>query len=284
MDIPEGMMFGTLGTNGAGKSTLLKMMAGILESDGGTISYDGKSVYENPACKANLFYLPDVPYYFPNASLEEMVRFYKRNYPAMEQGSVSYMAEHLNLDMNAPLRTFSKGMKRQAFLILALCSGTKYLLCDEVFDGLDPVVTEAMKNLFREEMEGRSFTVVVASHKLKDLEDICHHIGIMHKGGLLKAGDMRKHAKDIMKIQCMLKSGDMLEENFPGEGAKLLKCERDGYFTTLVVKGGKEDVLRRLKERQPLFIGEVPMTLEETFIAEMEETGYDIRKVLQQVD
>lgn len=284
-EIPEGELFGLLGTNGAGKSTLLKMMAGILESDEGMICFDGEPVYENPACKEKLFYLPDAPYYFPNASLEEMIHFYKKNYPAMERNSVVYMAEQLNLDVGIPLRTFSKGMKRQAFLILALCSGTKYLLCDEVFDGLDPVVTEAMKNLFRKEMEERSFTVIVASHKLKDLEDICHHIGMMHKGGIMKAGDMRKRAGDIMKFQCVFREGEEMEgRDFPGEGEELLKNERDGYFSTLVVRGKKEDILKKLKEKQPLFFGEVPLTLEETFILEMEEAGYDIRKVLQQMD
>lgn len=178
-DIPDGTVFGLVGTNGAGKSTLLRMMAGVLACDSGNITYDGISSYENPECKREVFYLPDTPYYFPNANLEEMIDFYRKQYPAMEKESVFYMAELFNLDMGLPLRTFSKGMKRQVFLILALCAGTKYLLCDEVFDGLDPVMTEAVKNLFRKEMEERKLTIVAAAHKLKDLEDICHNMGIM---------------------------------------------------------------------------------------------------------
>ena len=185
LDIQDGGMFGLLGTNGAGKSTLLRILAGILEPDEGEIFIDGDGNPADPSCKENIFYLPDDPYYFPNASMGDMVRFYSRLYPGMDGEGAAAMAESLHLDMNIPLRTFSKGMKRQAFLILALCSGTKYLLCDEVFDGLDPVVTEVMKNLFRQEMKERALTVVVASHKLNDLEDLCGNIVILHRGGVV---------------------------------------------------------------------------------------------------
>lgn len=279
-EIPEGSMFGLLGTNGAGKSTLLRMMAGILACDEGNIFLDGEETYENPKCKEALFYLPDVPYYFPNVSIEEMARFYMRHYPAMEKESVSYMAELLNLDMTLPLRTFSKGMKRQAFLILALCAGTKYLLCDEVFDGLDPVMAEAVKNLFRKEMKEREFTVVAASHKLQDLEDICHNIGIMHKGGILKAGDMRKRQENVVKVQCVFGGQENLREELEKE-FQVLHYEREGYFTTLTAEGKKEEILGKLKKRNPVFLGEIPMSLEEIFMLEMKEAGYDIRKVFE---
>ncbi|MEZ3433209.1 MAG: ABC transporter ATP-binding protein [Lachnospiraceae bacterium] len=276
LEIPEGSMFGLLGTNGAGKSTLLRMMAGVLPCDAGEIRFDGERIYENPGCKASVFYLPDVPYYFPNANMEEMARFYRRQYPAMERESAAYMAELLNLDMTMPLRTFSKGMKRQAFLILALCAGAKYLLCDEVFDGLDPVMTEAVKNLFRQEMKEREFTVVAAAHKLQDLEDVCHNIGIMHKGGILRAGDMRERLGNVVKLQCVFDKDirEGLEKDF-----EILKYERDGYFVTIVGRGDRREILDKIKSRSPVFAGEVPMSLEEVFMAEMEEAGYDIRKV-----
>lgn len=279
LEIPEGILFGLLGTNGAGKSTLLRMAAGILKADGGEILLDGKPGYENPECKKEVFYLPDTPYYFPNASLEEMAGFYAAQYPGMERESVRYMAETLNLDMNLPLRTFSKGMKRQAFLILALCSGTKYLLCDEVFDGLDPVVTETMKQLFRKEMEERKFTVMVASHKLQDLEDVCGTIGIIHKGGLVRAGDMRRRAGNIRKLQCVFEEEGVVERI--REKTEVLKGYQEGYFVTLLVRGDMAEAERKIRELRPVFCREVTMTLEEIFIAEMEETGYDIRKVLQ---
>ena len=179
LNIPEGEMLGLLGTNGAGKTTLLRMIAGVLEADGGSIVVDGANITSGDVSE-EIFYLPDDPYFFPNASMEEMILFYKKYYPRMDAEAAAYMAGKLNLETKRPLRTFSKGMKRQAFLILALCAGTKYLLCDEVFDGLDPIVTEVMKNLFRQEMKERKFTVVVASHKLRELEDICHSIAILH--------------------------------------------------------------------------------------------------------
>lgn len=281
LEIPEGNMFGLLGTNGAGKSTLLRMMAGVLPCDSGRILLDGKEMYENPQSKAEVFYLADTPYYFPYASLGEMTQFYRRHYPGMQKESVSYMAELMDLDMNLPLRTFSRGMKRQAFLILALCAGTKYLLCDEVFDGLDPVMTEAMKSLFKKEMRERKFTVVAAAHKLKDLEDVCHNIGIMHKGGILHAGDMRKKAKDVVRFQCVFGGqGDVrkLLQEHSGESFTVLACERKGYFTTLTVKGDKGAVMEEINRLQPVFVGETEMSLEEIFLTEMEEAGYDIGK------
>lgn len=286
LTIPEGVMYGLLGTNGAGKSTLLRLIAGILQADTGEIYIDEEVCYDNPECKEFFFYLPDTPYYFANASMDDMAKFYVKQYPQMDTEGVSAMAEMLNLDVRQPLRTFSKGMKRQAFLILALCTNTKYLLCDEVFDGLDPMVTEVMKKLMKEAMEERQFTVVVVSHKLRDLEDICGQIGILHKGGLLSSGDLRKRTSRIHKFQCV---SDQDEETWKKQEADLrekldvVKCQKEGGFVTLIVRdtnvdAGEEQQL--LIEYFPVFCKEVPLTLEETFILEMEESGYDIRKVL----
>ena len=275
--IPEGKVFGLLGTNGAGKSTLLRVMAGILKADAGTVRINGEVAYENPGAKERFFYLPDDPYYFPTATMEDMARFYKKQYSAMDRNGVRYMADRLELDIRRPIRTFSKGMKRQAFLIMALCANTDYLLCDEVFDGLDPVVTEAMKNLFGKEIHERALTVVVAAHKLQDLEDFCNEIGILHKGGLLLAGDMRENAGTMTKIQCVFEQDEPLMAEHPS----IVRCHRDGYFTTVIVRGKKEEALENIRQRNPIFCREVPMLLEEIFMAEMEENGYDIRKVLQ---
>ena len=289
LDIPEGIIFGLLGTNGAGKTTLLRLLSGILEPDSGEIQVDKKALRD---AGEDIFYLPDTPYYFPNASIEQMAQFYGRHYPTFNLEGVSYMAGALNLDMGQPLRTFSKGMKRQAFLILALSAGTKYLLCDEVFDGLDPIASEVMKNLFRQEMKERRFTVVVASHKLGELEDICSNIAILHKGGLVTAGDMRMQAENMWKFQCafrleeriapvedisdaMKKIAEKLEEMFD-----ILRIHTEGCFVTLTVRGEKEEIRRELQKLSPVLIQEVPMSLEEIFLAEMEVKGYDIRKVL----
>lgn len=279
LEIPDGIMFGILGTNGAGKTTLLRILAGILDADSGSIFIDGEEYRFLPAQKEKIFFLPDTPYYFPNATLDSMAGFYAGQYPGMDRAGVSVMAESLELDMHRPLRTFSKGMKRQAFLILALCAGTKYLLCDEVFDGLDPIATEVMKNLFRREMKERDFTVAVASHKLNDLEDICGSIGILHKGGLVTARDMKDSAGEIHKYQCIFPEGTDIGPLEARE--ETVKCAVDGRFVTLVIKGDAQITEAMIRTWNPVFIEEVSMTLEETFIAEMEGKGYDIRKVLQ---
>ena len=261
LNIPEGEMLGLLGTNGAGKTTLLRMIAGVLEADGGSIVVDGANITSGDVSE-EIFYLPDDPYFFPR----------------MDAEAAAYMAGKLNLETKRPLRTFSKGMKRQAFLILALCAGTKYLLCDEVFDGLDPIVTEVMKNLFRQEMKERKFTVVVASHKLRELEDICHSIAILHKGGVLTSKDMRHQAGNICKYQCVFSEQTDLEE--VKKAVDLIRFHADGYFVTLIVRMQPE-TMARLNSFSPVFMKEVPMTLEEIFIAEMEGKEYDIRKVLR---
>lgn len=279
LEIPDGSMFGLLGTNGAGKTTLLRMLAGILEADSGEIRIDGREDSFSPSCREMFFYLPDDPYYFPNASIQVMLDFYKRQYPGLDAESAAYMAESLSLDLNRPVRTFSKGMKRQAFLILALCSRTKYLFCDEVFDGLDPIAAEIMKNLFRQEMKARDFTVLVASHKLRDLEDICGNIAILHKGGVVTAGDFRSRAEQVRKFQCVFPLEARLDSL--REHPQVLRFHEDARFITLITRGDPEEVRKAMEEQNPIFLGEVPLSLEETFIAEMEGAGYDIRKVLQ---
>lgn len=279
LEIPEGMMFGLLGTNGAGKTTLLRTIAGILETDAGCVTVDGNPLESG---KKKIFYLPDDPYYFPNASVEQMAKFYARQYQEMDRETVTYMSEALELDVKRPLRTFSKGMKRQAFLILALCAGTKYLLCDEVFDGLDPIVAEVMKNLFRQEMKERKFTAVVASHRLNELEDICGNIAILHKGGLVTAGDMRGRAEHVKKYQCVFKY-DVDTESLKRQLARELDIVRfhsDGCFVTLVIRDAEGNAEEYLRKQNAELVREASMSLEEIFIAEMEGKDYDIRKVL----
>lgn len=279
LEIPEGMMYGLLGTNGAGKTTFLKILAGILDADGGRIEIDGEEDIHSPRVREKLFYLPDDPYYFPNASVDEMLKFYEGQYPRMDKEGAEYIMDRLELDIRRPVRTFSKGMKRQAFLGIALCSGTDYLLCDEVFDGLDPVVTEVMKDLFRKEIGARKLTVIVASHKLNDLEDICENIAILHQGRIVTAGDMRGRNSEIHKFQCVLENKDA-DRVLKGE-LDIIRFHRDGDFVTIIARGQAKAAQEAVLRQGAALVKETAMSLEEVFIAEMEEKGYDIRKVLE---
>lgn len=278
LSIPSGKVFGLLGTNGAGKTTLLRIISGVLEADEGQVFIDEKLCYDVPEIKQKFFYLPDDPYYFPNASIEQMCTFYQKQYLDMTIDDVCYMAEKLELDVKRPIRTFSKGMKRQAFLILALCAHTDYLLCDEVFDGLDPVVTEVMKHLFIKEMKERELTVVVAAHKLQDLEGFCDNIGILHKGGATQASNLAETEAGIHKIQCVFEEDKF---SYIEEHLDVIRFRREAYFTTLIIRGEIVDILKIIQAEKPVFCAEVPLTLEEIFVAKMEAEGYDIEKVLQ---
>ena len=275
--IKDGSVFGLIGTNGAGKSTFLRLASGVLKPDEGCITIDGHEVFENTPAKKRFFYISDEQYFFNNSTPLEIMHYYRHVYEGFNEERFHKLMKNFGLDEKRKIHTFSKGMKRQAFLILALCANTDYLLCDEVFDGLDPVVTEAMKNLFGKEIQERALTVVVAAHKLQDLEDFCNEIGILHKGGLLLAGDMREKAGTMTKIQCVFEQDEPLMAEHPS----IVRCHRDGCFTTVIARGKKEEALENIRQRNPIFYKEVPMTLEEIFMTEMEENGYDIRKVLQ---
>lgn len=275
--IPDGSVFGLLGSNGAGKSTLLRMMAGILKEDAGEILVDGDAVFDNPEIKQNLFYLSDAPYYFSNATLQTMKEFYQNLYPQFDQDGFEMLIRQFNLNENKRIRTFSKGMKRQAFIILAICSNTKYILCDEVFDGLDPIVSKVVKDLFRQERKMRKMTLVMASHDLKELEDFCDSIGIIHKGDLLHSSEIRKETSDMHKIQCVFEQD---EEAFLREHLHIVRYARTGNFVTMVVKGEKEAIMQKIQEKTPVWCETIPLSIEEIFLCNMEGVDYDISKVI----
>ena len=170
--IQDGMVFGLIGSNGAGKSTLLRMISGIIRPDGGELLIDGKHVYENPEIKSQICFLSDTPYFFQNADLREMRDYYAAVYPTFNRKQFDSLTGIFHLDMKRRVNSFSKGMKKQVSILLGLCAGTKYLLCDETFDGLDPVVRQAVKSLFAAELVNRDFTPVIASHNLRELEDV----------------------------------------------------------------------------------------------------------------
>ena len=217
LTIRDGEIFGLVGTNGAGKSTLLRMIAGILRPDAGEILMDGTPVYENEAVKRELFYISDESYVFPNATPLEMMRFYGTVYPGFSEKRFLEMTDRFGLAGTRRIATFSKGMKKQLALLFGLCAGTRYLLCDETFDGLDPVMRQAVKGLMAEEILDRPFTPVIASHNLRELEDICDTVGLLHEGGVLLSKELSEMKTHIHKVQCLVQDADRAYDSFSGK-------------------------------------------------------------------
>lgn len=276
--IEEGHVFGLIGTNGAGKSTLMRILSGVLEADEGSVTVDGEPVYENPAAKGKLFYISDDQYFFKNGTPKDMLRLYQTYYPNFNAPKWKDLMEKLGLDAGRKINTFSKGMKKQLSVICGVCANTKYLLCDETFDGLDPVMRQAVKAIFIKEIEERRLTPVIASHNLRELEDICEYVGLLHRGGILFEKDLDEMKLNIHKVQCVIQNPDKLRQI--KEGLEILTMENRGGLYTFTARGSREEVDGFLGELSLTFYELLPLSLEEIFISETEVKGYDIKSLL----
>lgn len=276
-EIQDGTVFGLIGTNGAGKSTFLRMAAGILKPDEGTITIDGESVFEDTRVKARCFYIPDEPYFLGNGTADDMKTFYQGIYPKFDTDRFGKLLKSFELDGRRKIQTFSKGMKKQLAVLLGICAGTDYLFCDETFDGLDPVMRQTVKSLFANDLEERHLTPVIASHNLRELEDICDHVGLLHRGGMLLSKDLDDMKMNIHKIQCVLPAG-LDRTNL--QDLDIMTAEQRGSLLTLTVRGQKEEIQARMQSYHPVFFEMIPLSLEEIFISETEVAGYDIKKLI----
>ncbi len=276
-EIQDGTVFGLIGTNGAGKSTFLRMAAGILKPDEGTITLDGESVFEDTRVKARCFYIPDEPYFLGNGTADDMKTFYQGIYPKFDTDRFGKLLKSFELDGRRKIQTFSKGMKKQLAVLLGICAGTDYLFCDETFDGLDPVMRQTVKSLFANDLEERHLTPVIASHNLRELEDICDHVGLLHRGGMLLSKDLDDMKMNIHKIQCVLPAG-LDRTNL--QNLDIMTAEQRGSLLTLTVRGQKEEIQARMQSYHPVFFEMIPLSLEEIFISETEVAGYDIKKLI----
>lgn len=275
--IKDGSIFGLIGSNGAGKSTFLRMMAGILKPDIGSVRIDDRDIFENCEIKERFFYISDEQFYFSNVTPEGMKNFYRRFYKKFDETRFYKLLYNFGLDKDRKVNTFSKGMKKQLSVICAVSAKTDYVFCDETFDGLDPVARQAVKSLFAADMEDRGLVPVIASHNLRELEDICDHIGLLHQGGILLSKDLDEMKLGIHKLQCVF-TGEFGREML--SPLEVLNYEKRGSLYSLTIRGEREEIAAAIRKLEPVFFEMLPLTLEEIFISETEVRGYDIKKLI----
>ncbi len=269
--IDDGCIYGMVGSNGAGKSTFLRILSGIYKADGGAAVIDGENVWENPAVKNSIFFVPDDLYYLGGASMNRMAKMYEDIFPSFDKARYNELCGGFGLGPKASLNTFSKGMKRQALTILALATKPKYIFFDETFDGLDPVMRNYVKGLICRDVIDRGATAIITSHSLRELEDTCDQLALLHKGGLVLESDVQNLKTERFKIQVAFNReyGEELFADIP-----YVRLSKVGSVTSMIVKGGREETVAKLSSLGPVLLDVLPLTLEEVFTYEMEALGY----------
>lgn len=270
-EIPEGCIYGMVGSNGAGKSTFLRLVSGIYRPEKGTVMIDDEPVYENPNIKNRIAFVPDDLYFVYNATMRKMAKFYAGVYNDFDMKRFELLAETFKLDPAKPVSTFSKGMKRQAAIILAVSCRPKYLFLDETFDGLDPVMRTLVKSIICTDVEERKSTAILTSHSLRELEDTCDQLALLHRGGLIFESDISKLKTSLFKVQVAFLD-DYGKERF--EALEMLHFAKSGSVSNIILRGDKEEVTAFLWKMNPVILDVLPLTLEEVFTYEMEALGY----------
>lgn len=276
-EIADGSIFGLVGSNGSGKSTLLRVMSGIFRADGGEVLFDGENVYENVKLKDRIVYLSDDQFFLPNTTLGDMAKLYASVYSSFSWEEYNKLLGIFSLSSTRKISTFSKGMQKQAAILLGLAAKPRYLLCDETFDGLDPVMRQLVKRILADAVAEHGLTPIIASHNLRELEDICDHIGLLHKGGILFESEIDSLKENIHTVQAVF-SREIGTDEIAAIGTVSIK--QRGSMVTAVVRGSEDEVREKVEGLAPDFYEIIPLTLEEIFISEMEERGYDYTKVV----
>lgn len=270
--IPKGTSFGLLGSNGAGKSTILRLLSGIYSSDGGSVTIDGEEVFDNTAVKEKVFFINDETVQFGSFTLKGLKDYYKGFYPNFSEELFEELRNIVKLPLDKRLDRFSKGMKRQAVVITGLACQTDYLLLDEAFDGLDPTMRIIVKRMLVDAMLDRQLTTVISSHNLKEINEVCDTVALLHQGKMLFNRDLDSVKGSIHKVQAAFKE-EYSKEDFEKYG--ILHYSRSQSIHYLIMKGSEEEIREKLSEKKPIVFDLIPLSLEEIFIYEMEGMGYD---------
>ncbi len=270
-DIEEASIYGVVGSNGAGKSTLFRLLAGVYRPDGGTILCDGEPVYENPVVKEHIVFVADEMYTLPGASLDRMAQLYGSVYDAFDWYRYEHLAHIYEIDRKARISSFSKGMRRQAAVVLALACCPKYLLLDETFDGMDAVKRQVTKAMLNEAVDNQGTAVLLASHSLRELEGTCDHLALLHQGKLVLDEDVGELHESYFKVQAVFR--EELDRSLL-LGIEMVRVEQSGAVCNMIVHGDRDQVMQRLKRLDPMLLEIVPLNLEEVFICQMERLGY----------
>ena len=271
LSVPKGAVYGLVGPNGAGKSTAIRHITGIYRPDSGTITVDGKTVYEDPAVKQTIGYIPDDIFYFSSATLEEMRRFYKGMYPNFDDALFEQLKDIFNLPEKTPIRRYSKGMQKQAAFQLTLCCRPEVLILDEPVDGLDPVMRRQVMSLILSDVAEHGTTVLISSHNLRELEDVCDHVGIMDHGKMLLEKSLADMQGATHKLQLVGETP---------EGLDILHESVSGRLKTLIVRGQAWEISRKAEESKPAYFDVLPLSLEEIFIYELGGVNYAVKDII----
>lgn len=275
LHVSKGAIYGLVGPNGAGKSTLIRHLTGVLRPDCGEVLLDGVPVYENAAVKSRMAYIPDDVFYFPAANLRDMANFYRGIYPTFDLDLYSKLKKVFALDEKLPIRRYSKGMQKQAAFLLSIAARPEVLILDEPVDGLDPVMRRQVWSLMLQDVAENGMTVLVSSHNLRELEDVCDHVGIMHQGKMMLERSLSELQDNVVKVQTVFRSEDDVPKNLT-----VLHTSQSGRIQTLIVRGTQEEIYREMNSLSPIFFDLVPLSLEEIFVYELGGVDYDVKNIL----
>ena len=273
--VPKGAVYGLVGPNGAGKSTVIRHLAGIYRQDSGQVLIDGQPVYENPEIKGRIAYIPDDIFFYTQATINDMMKFYRSVYPRFSPERFEKLEELFNLDRKQPMRKLSKGMQKQAAFWLAMSQCPEVVILDEPVDGLDPVMRRQVWSALLADVAENGTTVLVSSHNLRELEDVCDHVGIMNHGQMLVERSLSALQDNIVKIQLAFADGGKLPE-----GLEILHRSSTGRLQQLILRGSAEELTAKLSAAGPLFLDVVPLNLEEIFIYELGGADHEVKDII----